>query len=73
MPDYHKLTDEKIHEKLLNIALTPYQGEEEIRQAIKDELGYKGTPAVSVGKPSVTGQRMVNIMLFGPSGNIISV
>jgi hypothetical protein len=72
-PEYHRFTDEEIHTKLLNIAHTPYWGEEEIRQAIKDELGYNGTPAVSVGKPSVTGQRMVNIMVFGPTGNIISV
>jgi glutaredoxin-related protein len=70
--DYDSLSNNQIEENLRRI-IRENKSVEEIENAIKNELNYLGTPAVSQSEPNQVGQTMTMIMVFNKEGETIFV
>lgn len=71
---YTQRTDAEVKAAIKEICRTG-KGEEQVRQRIKDELGFTGSIAITGTSTSSGGMIMwmFMVMLRGPSGNIIRV
>jgi hypothetical protein len=70
---YSELSDDMIRTKVREIITRHDCTEEQIRQAVADELGYTGCISLHRSKPNKYGQRMVQAMLISPRGHVIIV
>lgn len=72
--NYREMTDDEIKTAVKKI-INKETAEETVRQRIKEELGYEGTPSICScsARSGPMVMTMFSVMIFGSSGNVILI